>query len=66
MVEMVRFPSHQHEGEGVIVEVLGERGAPGVDTLTILREFDIPGPFPEDAMETARQQAEKSMVKMMF
>src|SRR5205085_8774528 len=36
--EMVRFPSYWQSGEGVIVEVLGERGTPGVDTLSIIRE----------------------------
>jgi len=57
VIEMVRFPSHAHDGEGVIVEVLGAKGAPGVDTLSIIHEFGLPGPFPEDVMESARKQA---------
>lgn len=57
--EMVRFPSHFHDGEGVITEVLGAKGAPGVDTLSIIREFNLPGEFAEDALEEARQQAER-------
>ena len=40
--EMVRFPSPVHDGEGVIIEVLGPRGKPGVDTLSIIREFNLP------------------------
>ncbi|HUT14039.1 MAG TPA: ribonuclease R family protein, partial [Thermoguttaceae bacterium] len=56
--EMVRFPSPIHEGEGVVTEVLGPRGKPGVDTLSIIREFDLPDAFAEDALEGARQQAE--------
>jgi ribonuclease R len=59
VIEMVRFPSHVHDGEGVIVEVLGARGQPGVDTLSIIREFNLPGPFAEDALEDAREQAEE-------
>ena len=59
VVEMVRFPSHVHDGEGVIVEVLGPRGAPGVDTLSILREYNLPDEFPEDVLERARGEAEK-------
>jgi ribonuclease R len=59
VMEMVRFPSHVRDGEGVIVEVLGNRGLPGVDTLSIMHEFALPGPFAEDALEEARQQAEK-------
>ncbi len=37
--------SHAHapaEGEGVITEVLGPHGAPGVDTISIIREFNLP------------------------
>jgi ribonuclease R len=59
VIEMVRFPSHVRDGEGVIVEVLGPRGEPGVDTLSIIYEFNLPGEFEEDALEDARRQAEK-------
>ena len=41
VIEMVRFPFRHDEGEAVIVEVLGARGAPGVDTLSIIREFGL-------------------------
>jgi ribonuclease R len=58
VIEMVRFPTHQHAGEAVIVEVLGAKGAPGVDTLSIIREFGLPEEFPDDVLEDARQQAE--------
>jgi ribonuclease R len=57
--DMVRFPSPYHNGEGVITEVLGPRGKPGVDTLSILREFDLPEAFPEDALEEARLEGDK-------
>ena len=59
VVEMVRFPSHYQEGEGVIAEILGPRGKPGVDTLSIIREFDLPGEFPEDVLAEARAEAER-------
>ncbi len=57
VIEMVRFPSHVHDGEAVLVEVLGAKGEPGVDTLSIIHEYGLPGPFPEDVMESARTQA---------
>jgi ribonuclease R len=57
--EMVRFPSHMHDGEGVITEVLGPRGEVGVDTLSIIREFDLPEEFAEDAQEEARRIADE-------
>jgi ribonuclease R len=59
VIEMVRFPSHVRDGEGVIVEVLGARGQPGVDTMSIIYEFNLPGEFAEDALEESRNQAEK-------
>ncbi|MCO6457833.1 MAG: ribonuclease R, partial [Pirellulaceae bacterium] len=59
VIEMVRFPSHTHPGEGVIVEVLGPRGQPGVDTLAIIREFNLPETFGEEVLDDARAQAEK-------
>ncbi len=58
VVEMVRFPTPWRWGEGVVVEVLGPPGKPGVDTLVILREFDLPDRFADDALEEARRQAE--------
>ncbi|HEV7221689.1 MAG TPA: ribonuclease R [Pirellulales bacterium] len=57
--EMVRFPSHVHDGEGVITEVLGARGQPGIDTLSIIREYGLPEEFAEDALEAARIEAER-------
>ena len=57
VIEMVRFPSPVYPGEAVITEVLGPLGKPGVDTLSILREFNLPGDFAEDALEEARQRA---------
>ena len=59
VVEMVRFPSPRHAGEAVITEVLGRRGAPGVDTLSIMREFGLEEKFPDDVMQAAREEADK-------
>jgi len=55
--EMVRFPSPLQPGEGVITEVLGPRGRPGVDTLSIIRSLQLPDRFSEDVLEEARRQA---------
>jgi ribonuclease R len=55
--EMLRFPSPEDRGEGVITEVLGPRGQPGVDTLSIIRAFGLPDAIPEDVREEAREAA---------
>src|SRR5207253_1252894 len=54
VIEMLRFPSPEDRGEGVITEILGPRGKPGVDTLSIIREFGLPDKFPTEALEEAR------------
>lgn len=58
VIEMVRFPSPMRNGEGVITEVLGPCGTPGVDTLSIIRGFNLPDHFAEDALDEARVHAE--------
>ena len=58
VIEMVRFPSARRPGEGVIVEVLGNRSQHGVDTLSIIHEFDLPREFPDDVLEDSRAQAD--------
>jgi ribonuclease R len=55
--EMLRFPTLEDRGEGVITEVLGPRGQPGVDTVSIIRAFGLPDVFPTDALEEAREAA---------
>jgi ribonuclease R len=55
--EMVRFPTADDRGEGVLTEVLGPRGRPGVDTLSVIRAFGLPDEFPTDALEEAREAA---------
>lgn len=59
VIEMVRFPSEHDFGEAVVVEVLGKFGEPHLDTLMIMRQFDLPDDFPEPVLEEARKQAEK-------
>ncbi len=57
VLEMLRYPTAHREGEGVITEILGQRGQPGVDTLTILREFSLPEAFSEEVLAAAREEA---------
>src|SRR5262249_2009757 len=57
VMEMIRFPSPEERGEGVITEVLGPHNKPGVDLLSIIREFDLSDEFPEEVLEEAREMA---------
>ena len=55
--EMVQFPAAGERGEGVITEILGPRGKPGVDTLSVIRAFGLPDEFPPDVLAEAREVA---------
>jgi len=59
VIEMLRFPSSRRWGEATIVEVLGGYDEPGVDTLSIIREFGLPDTFSKEALEEAKQAAEQ-------
>jgi ribonuclease R len=56
--EMLRFPGPEDRGEGVITEILGPHGKPGVDTLSIIRALGLPDTFSADVLNEARQQAD--------
>ncbi len=58
VIEMLRFPSASRVGEAVLTEVLGKRGDPGVDTMSVVHGLGIPYEFSEDVLEDARHQAE--------
>ncbi len=58
VIEMVRFPNIYDAGEAVVVEVLGKFGKPNLDTLMVMRQYDLPEEFPEEVLENARQQAD--------
>ena len=58
-VEMVRYPRPYLEGEGVITEILGPRGQPGVDTLCRHPGLQHPRHFDEDVLDEAREQAKR-------
>lgn len=54
-IEMVSYPTPYSAGEGVISEILGPRGQPGVDTLGVIRSFNIPDTFDEETLNEARK-----------
>ncbi|QDU23133.1 ribonuclease R [Urbifossiella limnaea] len=57
VIDLLRFPTVNDRGEGVITEVLGAHGAPGVDTLSIIKALGLPEEFPPEALAEARQAA---------
>ncbi len=60
VVEMVDFPDDQGVGgEAVILEVLGSSKNPAIDTLAIMRQYQLPECFPDEVIAEARRQADR-------
>ncbi|MBQ3332797.1 MAG: hypothetical protein IJG83_05195, partial [Thermoguttaceae bacterium] len=57
VVEIKRFPTPFHRGEGKIVEVLGRLGERGAARVVRERQFDRPGDFAAEALREAREAA---------
>lgn len=58
VIEMLRFPAPNRAGEAVLTEVLGHRGDPGIDTMTVIHSMGLPYEFPEAVHDDARRQAD--------
>lgn len=53
VVELTQFPSEKMPARGVIVKVIGPSGAPGVDTLSIIEQYEFPTEFREAVLQEA-------------
>ena len=54
-IELTLYPEGSMLAEGVIVKVLGEAGRPDVETQAVIAAFSLPGEFPEECVEQARE-----------
>jgi len=57
VVELTKFPDDGEWPEGVITEVLGEKGEPSVETQAVIKAFGLPEEFPGQVQEEARASA---------
>lgn len=65
VAEITKWPTKNHSPEGKIVEVLGKIGAPGVDILSVMRQYDLEEQFPIDVQEEASLVEQKpSLIEM--
>lgn len=53
VVEITQWPGKRRLPEGKICEILGPKGAPGVDILSIIRKYDLPEAFPPEVEREA-------------
>lgn len=53
VVEITKYPEGRMSAEGKITEILGHKNDPGVDILSIIHKHELPGEFPDAAMDQA-------------
>ena len=55
VAELTSYGTDRDKPEGRIVEILGHVNDPGVDILSIIKDFDLPTEFPERVMNQAER-----------
>ncbi len=58
VVNITKRPSPNKCAEGEVIEILGHKDDPGVDILSIIRQFDLPMDYPEDVYEQTENMPE--------
>ena len=53
VVEITKWPEGRHSAEGQVTEVLGKAGDPGVDVLSVMRQYDLSQEFPAEVQDQA-------------
>lgn len=59
VVELTSYGEKKHKPEGKVVEILGYINEPGVDIMSIARDFDLPTEFGEKVMNQANRIPEQ-------
>jgi ribonuclease R len=55
VVELTQYPDRSGQrAQGVITEVIGKAGEKDVDLKSVIVQFNLPGPFPDEVKEQAR------------
>ncbi|MCR4400026.1 MAG: ribonuclease R [Syntrophomonadaceae bacterium] len=57
VVQLTVWPDKDRYPEGKITEVLGAKGAPGVDVVSIIKKFQLRDSFPPEVLEEAEAVA---------
>jgi ribonuclease R len=53
VVKLTTYPDGRKSAEGEVVEILGHKNDPGVDILSVIHKYGLPGIFPEDVLQQA-------------
>lgn len=58
LVKIISWPQKSRSAEGMVVQLIGSKGAPGVDILSIIFTHQLPQSFPIEVMEEADKISE--------
>lgn len=53
VVEITKWPDKKRSAEGKIVEILGQKGDPGIEILSMIKRHNLPTEFPPEVEEAA-------------
>lgn len=59
IVDITHYPEGDYLAEGVISKVLGDAGQPDVETQSVILAHNLPGEFPDDVLDDAREAARR-------
>jgi len=65
VIELIEYPTDTEPAQGVITEVLGTPGLPQVETLAVIRAYGLPGAFPSQALDQARNTSQNFDSKLI-
>lgn len=55
VIEVIRWPEKRRSPEGKVIEVIGKKGDPGVDVVSIVRKYQLPEHFPREVLNFAEK-----------
>ncbi len=56
VAEILEWPEKRRNPEAVVIEILGKKGEPGIDIISIIRKHDLPEDFPEEVKSHVAKQ----------
>ncbi|MFZ7101252.1 MAG: ribonuclease R [Peptococcaceae bacterium] len=55
VIEVTKWPEKRRSPEGIVAEVIGRKGNPGVDIVSIVRKYQLPEEFPAKVLEASER-----------
>ncbi len=53
VVKITKWPKGRRNPEGKVIEILGQKGDPGTDILSVIRKYQLPEDFPKKVLAEA-------------